>query len=68
MYVQPAQTRTRYFSAYLEEERQGDLLAFWSAVQELKEADRTMWHHLATEIFYAFINKSDISLQVSLLC
>ncbi len=54
----------RYFSAFLEEEGQRNLLAFWVSVQELKEADRTSWHHLATEIFYSFINKTDISMQV----
>ena len=34
-----------------------DLLGFWTAVEELKEAEKTLWHQLATEIFYTFINK-----------
>ena len=34
-----------------------DLLGFWIAVEELKEAEKTLWHQLATEIFYTFINK-----------
>ncbi len=56
----------RHFRSYLEEEEgQQDLLTFWEAVQELKGAERTRWHHLATEIFYAFINKTDISVQVT---
>ena len=34
-----------------------DLLGFWAAVEELREADKTLWHQLATEIFYTYINK-----------
>ena len=41
----------------LQEEGQHDLLGFWSAVEELRRADRTLWHQLATEIFYGYVNK-----------
>ena len=49
----------RYFYKFLEETQDGkqDLLGFWAAVEELRSADRTLWHQLATEIFYAYINK-----------
>ena len=33
-------------------------MGFWSAVEELRRADRTKWHQIATEIFYCYINKS----------
>jgi len=55
-----ASTR-RHFASFLDEEGQGDLLAFWSSVEELKEADRKLWHQLATDVFYSFINKSERS-------
>ena len=41
----------------LQDEGQHDLLGFWSAVEELRRADRTLWHQLATEIFYGYVNK-----------
>eukprot|EP00095_Tigriopus_kingsejongensis_P007816 snap_masked-scaffold204_size260821-processed-gene-1.8 protein:Tk07816 transcript:snap_masked-scaffold204_size260821-processed-gene-1.8-mRNA-1 annotation:"sorting nexin-25" len=47
----------KYFYSYLEEEHHEDLLGFWAAVDELKSADRTLWHQLGTEIFYGYINK-----------
>ena len=47
----------RYFYAFLEQQHMQDLLGFWTAVEELKEAEKTLWHQLATEIFYTFINK-----------
>ena len=34
-----------------------DLLGFWAAVEELKNSDKKVWHQLATEIFYTYINK-----------
>ena len=42
----------------LQEEGQHDLLGFWSAVEELRRSDRTLWHQLATEIFYGYVNKT----------
>ena len=39
-------------------------LGFWTAVEELKEADRTQWHQLATEIFYAYINKPNGAIRI----
>lgn len=54
----------RYFYRYLEEQSKGcdappyqDLLGFWTSVEELKASPRTLWHQLATEIFYTYINK-----------
>ena len=47
----------RSFYAFLQDEGQHDLLGFWSAVEELRRADRTLWHQLATEIFYGYVNK-----------
>merc|ERR1712029_270970 len=41
-----------------------DLLGFWTAVEELKEAEKKLWHQLATEIFYTFINKPAKVIQV----
>ena len=54
----------RFFFSYLEEENQQDLLGFWAAVEELRTADKTLWHQLATEIFYSYINKPSGPLQV----
>ena len=34
-----------------------DLLGFWAAVEELRSSDKKIWHQLATEIFYTYINK-----------
>lgn len=47
----------RYFYQFLEHLEQQDLLGFWAAIEELKVADRTLWHQLGTEIFYTYINK-----------
>lgn len=59
----------RYFYTYLEPRGQQDLLGLWAAVEELKEADRTLWHQLATEIFYTYISrgpsKSNNNIRVS---
>ncbi|CAB4064123.1 SNX25 [Lepeophtheirus salmonis] len=49
----------RYFYYFLAEENQEALLGFWSAVEELKESDKTLWHQLATEIFYTYIHGKD---------
>jgi sorting nexin-25 len=54
----------RFFYSYLQEENQQDLLGFWSAAEELRRADRTLWHQLATEIFYGFVNKPNGAVQV----
>ncbi len=54
----------RFFYAYLLEENQQDLLGLWSAVEELRKADRALWHQLATEIFYCYINKPTGAVQV----
>ncbi len=55
----------RYFYTFLEQQHQQDLLGFWAAVEELKEADKTLWHQLATEIFYTYINKPSKTIQIS---
>ena len=47
----------RSFYTFLQDEGQHDLLGFWSAVEELRHADRTLWHQLATEAFYGYVNK-----------
>jgi len=39
-------------------------LGFWTAVEELKESNRTQWHQLATEIFYTYINKPNGAIRV----
>ena len=51
----------RYFYQFLEHLEQQDLLGFWAAIEELKVADRTLWHQLGTEIFYTYINKPGFS-------
>jgi sorting nexin-25 len=55
----------RYFYTFLELQDKQDLLGFWAAVEELKEGDRTLWHQLATEIFYTYINKPSRVIRVS---
>lgn len=59
----------KYFYSYLEEEHHEELLGFWAAVEELRGADRTLWHQLGTEIFYGYINKpsSLVSVQRPLM-
>ena len=52
----------RFFAKFLEEENQQDLLGCWSSIQELREADKTSWHQLATEIFYSFIHQKTASV------
>ncbi|XP_063882001.1 sorting nexin-25-like isoform X2 [Scylla paramamosain] len=46
----------RYFSIYLDEIGQGALICFWSAVQELRQADKRLHHQLATEIYYTYLS------------
>ena len=47
----------RYFYQFLEQLEQQDLLGFWAAVEELKVAEKTLWHQLSTELFYTYINQ-----------
>ncbi|XP_050715248.1 sorting nexin-25-like isoform X2 [Eriocheir sinensis] len=46
----------RYFSMYLDEIGQGALICFWSAVQDLRHADKRLHHQLATEIYYTYLS------------
>lgn len=46
----------RYFSMYLDEIGQGALICFWSAVQDLRQADKRLHHQLATEIYYTYLS------------
>ena len=48
---------SRFLYSYLEGVGAQSLLGLWGAVQELREADKTLWHHLATQIFYTYINR-----------
>ena len=56
----------RFFHDYLvENENQHELLEFWSSVEELRNAEKTQWHRIGTDVFFRFINKNvDLSLQV----
>lgn len=54
----------KFFYSYLEEENQQDLLGFWAGVEELRKAEKTLWHQLATELFYSYINKPNGCIQV----
>ena len=56
----------KFFYSYLEEENQQDLLGFWLGVEELRKAEKTLWHQLATELFYSYINKPNGSIHVSI--
>ena len=55
----------RFFYHYLEQQNMQDLLGFWAAVEELKEAEKTLWHQLCTEIFYTYINNPSTVIKVS---
>ncbi|XP_045616157.1 sorting nexin-25 isoform X1 [Procambarus clarkii] len=46
----------RYFSIYLDEIGQGALISFWSAVQEIRHADKKLHHQLGTEIYYTYLS------------
>ena len=38
------------FRSYLESLGQQALLGLWGSVQQLKEAEKTQWHQLATQV------------------
>ncbi|KAK3892859.1 hypothetical protein Pcinc_003300 [Petrolisthes cinctipes] len=57
----------RYFSIYLDEIGQGALISFWSAVQELRHADKRLHHQLATEIFYTYLSPQTPPIKVDKL-
>nr|XP_053631185.1 sorting nexin-25-like isoform X2 [Cherax quadricarinatus] len=46
----------RYFSIYLDEIGQGAFISFWSAVQEIRHADKKLHHQLGTEIYYTYLS------------
>lgn len=45
----------KFLSQFLETLASQDMVRYWSAVEELRNAHRTNWHQLGAEIFYTFI-------------
>lgn len=45
----------RYFTVFLESLNAGDLVGFYTSVEELKTAQKSNIHQIGAEIFYAFI-------------
>lgn len=55
-------TGRKYLSQFLETLASQDLIRFWSAVEELKTAQRKNWHQIGAEIFYSFIRSSNTEI------
>ncbi|CAD1477256.1 unnamed protein product, partial [Heterotrigona itama] len=54
----------RYLSQFLEQVASQDLIGYWAAVQELRNADKSNWHQLGAEIFYTYITSSTAEIKV----
>ncbi|XP_003700301.1 sorting nexin-25 isoform X1 [Megachile rotundata] len=54
----------RYLSQFLEQVASQDLIGYWAAVQELRNADKSNWHQLGTEIFYTYITSPTAEIKV----
>ncbi|KAK9875772.1 hypothetical protein WA026_009565 [Henosepilachna vigintioctopunctata] len=54
----------KYLSQFLETLASHDLIRFWSAVEELRTAQRKNWHQIGAEIFYTFIRISTGEIKV----
>lgn len=54
----------KYLSQFLQTLASQDLVRFWTAVEELRNAQRKNWHQLGAEIFYAFIRNSTSEIKV----
>lgn len=48
-------TGRKYLSQFLQTLASHDLVRFWIAVEELRNAPRNQWHQLGAEVFYTFI-------------
>jgi hypothetical protein len=54
----------RYLAQFLEQVGSASLLGYWSAVEELRQTNRSSWHQLAAEIFYTYINTPSPDIRV----
>ncbi|XP_076660798.1 sorting nexin-25 [Halictus rubicundus] len=54
----------RYLSQFLEQVASQDLIGYWAAVQELRNADKSHWHQLGAEIFYTYITSPTAEIKV----
>ncbi|XP_012169812.1 sorting nexin-25 isoform X2 [Bombus terrestris] len=54
----------RYLSQFLEQVASQDLIGYWAAVQELRNADKSNWHQLGAEIFYTYITSPTAEIKV----
>ncbi|KAJ8919461.1 hypothetical protein NQ315_016561, partial [Exocentrus adspersus] len=54
----------KYLSQYLQTLASQDLIRFWTAVEELRTAQRKNWHQLGAEIFYTFIRNPTSEIKV----
>jgi len=54
----------RYLKQFLEQVGSASLLGYWSAVEELRQTDRSSWHQLGAEIFYTYINTPSPDIRV----
>ncbi|XP_053998110.1 sorting nexin-25-like isoform X2 [Hylaeus anthracinus] len=54
----------KYLSQFLEQVASQDLIGYWAAVQELRNADKFNWHQLGAEIFYTYITSPTAEIKV----
>jgi sorting nexin-25 len=54
----------KYLSQFLETLASQDLVRYWTAVEELRNAHRKNWHQLGAEIFYTFIRNPTSEIKV----
>nr|CAI5853607.1 unnamed protein product [Callosobruchus analis] len=54
----------KYLTQFLQTLASQDLIRFWTAVEELRTADRKNWHQIGAEIFYTFIRNPTSEIKV----
>lgn len=63
-YILDNVTGRRYLSQFLEQVASQDLIGYWAAVQELRNADKSNWHQLGAEIFYTYITSPTAEIKI----
>ncbi|XP_055841813.1 sorting nexin-25 isoform X1 [Episyrphus balteatus] len=57
----------RYLTIFLEPHKASSWVGFYLAVEDMKHAPKSQWHHMGTEIFYTYIRlpKPEIKIEKS---
>ncbi|KFM82242.1 Sorting nexin-25, partial [Stegodyphus mimosarum] len=55
----------RHFSKFLQKEEVHSLLGFWEAVEDMKHADKDMWHKLGNDIVQMYIHNQSSGVRLN---